>query len=389
MFLRRTTVRSPGGRTYHYTHLVESYRRKEDGAPRHRVLANLGEISDQEVENLKLALAANKAGKRVVLAKERRRSASARSPKPQANLRYLDVAVGLELWREWGLQELLTDLLPRSGADVADADVICALALQRLIDPGSKLLGTRWFPRTALPELLGVPKRQFNNTRLHRALQALEECRLHLMGRLPLLYQNRRGAFASLFLDLTDTWFVGQGPELATRGKTKEGRVERKIGIALLCNEAGFPIRWEVVSGTRAEPEVYLDLLSAIAGLDWASDVPLVVDRAMGCSSHVRRLLDLDLRFLTALRIVEFPAYTEAVPHEPIAALEPEGESDETTIAAARARISEAGLQVVEPNLLVVDLGIIDLPAADESPPGEREHDRRGGAIRVNRGVPA
>ena len=48
---------------------------------------------------------------------------------------------------------------------------------------------------------------------------------------------ERHGPFATLFLDITDTWFVGDGPELAKRGKVKEGMVRHKIGIVLLWND--------------------------------------------------------------------------------------------------------------------------------------------------------
>src|SRR5512147_1301077 len=46
------------------------------------------------------------------------------------------------------------------------AEVICALTIQRCVAPGSKLYAQRWFPRTALPELLGVAPAQFHNTRI-------------------------------------------------------------------------------------------------------------------------------------------------------------------------------------------------------------------------------
>ncbi len=357
MFVRRSTVRKPN-RTYRYAHLVESYRRKEDGAPRHRVLVNLGELSDQEFENLRLALIANKAGDQVVVARERR-SGAARPSKPKANLRYLDVAVGLELWREWGLGEMLAGLCPQGRAEVSFADVVCALVLQRLVDPGSKLLGTRWFPRTALPELLGISPKHFNNTRLHRVMQTLEDIRPGLMAKLPPLYRRQGSAFAALFLDVTDTWFVGHGPDVAAKGKTKEGRVERKIGIVLLCNEDGFPMRWEVVKGTRTDPDVMFEILNAMAGLNWASEAPLVVDRAMGCSAHIRSMLATDLRFLTALKTVEFPTYAANIPHAQLSDIRPQSENDPVVIADARHRILRAGMKQVKGDMLVSDLGIV------------------------------
>ena len=45
MQVRATTFRR-GNKTYQYAQLVESYRRKSDGVPLHRVIANLGRITD-------------------------------------------------------------------------------------------------------------------------------------------------------------------------------------------------------------------------------------------------------------------------------------------------------------------------------------------------------
>ena len=45
---------------------------------------------------------------------------------------------------------------------------------------------------------------------------------------------HRPNSFATLFMDVTDAWFEGRGPEMAERNRTKEGfKNRRKIGIDL------------------------------------------------------------------------------------------------------------------------------------------------------------
>jgi hypothetical protein len=252
-------------KTYEYAQLVQSFRRESDGMPTQRVLENLGPPGSIEVENMRAALAAAKAGKLVVVAIAPRRTG--RPKKPTVNLRYLDLAVLHELWSELGLDEMLSSLIPNGNAELSPAAVVAALTLQRCVDPGSKLYASRWLPRTALPELLAIPPKSFNNTRLHRVLDALDEATGSLMRQLPRRYAERDGAFAALFLDVTDTWFVGLGPSMAERAKTKEGSVQRKIGIVLLCNEHGLPIRWEVIPGTRSDPKSMTEMIRSITGL--------------------------------------------------------------------------------------------------------------------------
>jgi len=345
-----------------YPQLVESYRRESDGMPAHRVIMSLGHLSPVELDNLKTALAASRKGKKVVVAR-----APARKPsKPAANLRYLDVAVLQQFWRQWRLDELFDELLPMGDALVPASAIVQALAIQRCIAPGSKSLAERWFPRTALPELVGVAPERFNNTRLHRVLDGLDQCGSELMAKLPRRYAERDGAFAALFLDVTDTWFVGHGPELAERAKTKEGHVRRKVGIVLLCNERGYPLRWEVIRGRESDKKSMGRMLSAIGGLSWTGNAPLVCDRSMGNTAQVRQLLQARVRFVTALVRTEFGAYTEAIPHEAFSdfVVMPSGTSKQMKEQVAHVgKVAEAaGLQKVDDKLFVLDLGIIERP---------------------------
>jgi len=342
------------GKTYEYAQLVESFRR-DDGMPAHRVIANLGDATSLEVENLRVALAASLRHRRVVT----RGATDKAPPQPVANLRYLDVAMLLELWRAWGLDELLGTVMASANSDVPASSVVAALCIQRCVDPGSKLYATEWLPRTALPQLLSIPEASFNNTRIHRVLDELDHATPRLMPRLVERYQARDGGFASLFIDATDTWFVGEGPTLAERAKTKEGRIERKIGIVLLCNQLGYPMRWEVIGGRESEVVAMARMLGLVAGLSWAQQVPLVCDRAMGRTAQLRQLLAAGLHFVTALTTTEFDAYTDRIPHHVLDELEPREDHREEDIAEAARLIVAAGLHRVEDHLFVLDLGIV------------------------------
>jgi hypothetical protein len=365
MHLHISRVRRDG-KTYEYGQLVESYRRA-DGMPTQRVVARLGHLTTVAIDNLRAALQASRGGQRLVL-ERRRLPKEASFARPTQTLRYLDLAVLLQLWRRCGLDTLLEELLPCGQSEVAPTEVLAALALQRCVDPGSTLFSERWFPRTALPELLGVAPRSFNNTRLHRVLEQLDEVTPSLMSRLPRLYLGQeQEAFAALFLDITDARFVGQGPELAEKAKTKEGVVERKVGIVLLCNEHGYPLRWHVIAGKKAEPSAMHHLLNEVRGLEWLGTTPVVCDRVMGTSCEIGQLLRRGLRFVTALRRTEFGAYTGAIPHLSVADIEPalqgaEARPDPCVAEAAR-RVEQAGMQRATETLYVLDLGIVQRDA--------------------------
>jgi hypothetical protein len=362
------------GKTYQYVQLVESVRRERDGVPVHQVIANLGRISDPvQVENLKAAFAANRSGQRLgpVVATPVEPAGEAEPlRRPVSILRYLDVAVVVEVLRQAGLTEELARLLPREQSEVAPERMVTALVAQRCLDPQSKLSAVRWFPRTALPELLGVSPAQFNNTRVHRVLEELETAEHELMRALSRRAYEQHGRFTTMFLDLTDTWFTGEGPELAKKGKTKEGMYRKKVGIVLLCNEQGHPLRWEVVEGNSAEAPVMLQVMRTVQQVPWLEKIPIVCDRAMGRTAYISELLDAEVPFITSLLTPEFDSYGVKLPASvladlPVAATR--AELDACAAAAAECAL-RTELKPVSDNLFYTDLGVVDLPS-DESQP--------------------
>jgi len=145
-------------------------------------------------------------------------------------------------------------------------------------------------------------------------------------------------------------------PDVAKRSRTKEGIPNRyKIGILLLCNEHGFPLRWCTPPGRTQDTEALRDLVGAIEDREWVQNVPIVFDRAMGSAGAVARLWSNKLRFLTAVPRPEIHSYCKGLslsvpPSSTLADLH--GSEDQTErdalIATAGSPVSAAGMQRVE-----------------------------------------
>lgn len=306
----RVSTRRKGGKVYHYGQIVQSYRR-EDGMPAHRVILSLGRVTLAEAEVMKRLVKALVHKEPLVLAAELTEAAAM---KCSANFQYLALAVFLQLWRRLEVGKIIDDLVPESNVEVPVSTVVAALVFQRCLAPASKLAAVDWFAETALPELLHVKPSAFNNTRVHRALEALEIIEKELQQRLARHIIAQHGAVKVLFLDCTDTWFVGQGPECASKRQTKEGLFKRQVGIALVCNQDGLPLSWATVDGGHDERQTMMRLVREATQEAWAHQVPFVMDRAMGCESSVRALIDEGVRFVTAVPCSEFAAYSTDIP---------------------------------------------------------------------------
>lgn len=365
MHLRRVKVKSGDSYRY-YSQVVQSYRR-EDGVTAQRVVASLGCLTDEAHENFRLALRASRDGQRVVPLPV----CDPRTVKPDACLQYLDLAVLLELWRS-SLGDIVAESLPPRAAP-GTANVVAALALQRCVAAGSKLQSVRWLPRTALPEMLGIKVGEYNNTRVHRALTSLEAATAGIMSRLAPSIQKREG-FASLFIDVTDTWFEGKGPVIAAKAKTKEGMTKRKIGIVLMCSDQGYPLRWEVCEGHSADSTAMADMMRKVSGLEWVSATPVVCDRAMGSPSTLTVMSKEKINFVTALRESEFDGFGCSMPSETFANLVVSSSVDVLPGDVAAATVAAAmceDLRKIDDDLFIKGMGQLTWKTDDVINPDE------------------
>jgi hypothetical protein len=389
MHLKVRRVRQ-NGRMYEYVEFVQSVR-GANGKPTHEVLAKLGSLDPIAIENLRTALKANRHGKPVVMS-EREQAPKFLPVRVRRNLAFLDVMAMQAMWNHWQLPTLFGRLLERDDDDVAPDHVALALTIHRAVEPGSKLSAVSWFPETCLPEFLRIEPEQFNNSRVHRILDALEGSLPALQKNLPLLYMERKGKPEALFLDVTDTYFEGRGCELAERSRTKEGlRNRRKIGITLLCDEKGIPLQWSVVPGKRDDKRCMSDLLDSIQDCYWVGTAPVVCDRAMGQASGVDHLLRSGLRFLTAVPRREMDAYGVSIPAEGFSELEADCDADPADVAQAHlsdaqeaferdvqrvAKVaSKSAMGRIEDSQFVIDLGTGTRPLADHEIPWLGEGD--------------
>ena len=84
--------------------------------------------------------------------------------------------------------------------------------IARLLEPSSELYtAEQWYPKTALPGLLGVPADTVDDNRLYRTLDVLlphkEALEVHLKNRLGRLFKLE---YDLLLYDVTSTFFEGR-----------------------------------------------------------------------------------------------------------------------------------------------------------------------------------
>ncbi|TVP83801.1 IS1634 family transposase [Thioalkalivibrio sp.] len=281
MFVR---INESGGRRY--LQVVESYR-NEAGKPRHRVVANLGRLDDNDGSQLDalirgLCRAAGRAEPdKVEITHEPARA-------------FGDVFALHELWKDVGFDRALGRAL-RSGKRKLDVEALVrAMVFNRLCAPDSKLGCLRWLDTVAMPAMPeGV-----THQHLLRAMDALmdraDQVERELARQIrPLVDRD----LAVVFYDLTTVRIHGEGTvedDLRAYGMNKEvGGIARQFVLGVVQTAEGLPLMHTVHPGNVAETKTLQAMLATVLVRFPIQRVILVADRGLLSLDNIDELTAL------------------------------------------------------------------------------------------------
>jgi transposase len=267
MYLR-PNHRHKDGKEHVYWTLVETVR-TPDG-PRQRTLCYLGELNHStEARWLKTIEVFNEQGESRQL---KLFPSEVEPPENEAEVARVLVRkvrfervrqfgvcfLGWELWKRLQLDRLWEEWLDGEAAEVAWSRVAAVLAINRLCAPSSELgIEERWYPATALEEMLRIPAGLINHTRLYRCLDRLIPHKSRVERHLKQRYGELFAAeFDVLLYDLTSSYVEGEAPKnpMMRRGYSRDHRPDcKQVVIALIVNGEGFPLSYETLDGDRSD----------------------------------------------------------------------------------------------------------------------------------------
>src|SRR6202163_4142559 len=267
MFLR-AHQRSKDGKDHTYWSLVETVRTV--GGPRQRTLCYLGELNGSaQARWLKSVEVFNEQGEA-----EQLKLFPSHVEVPEDDPQVARVLVnrvrlertrqfgagflGWELWKGLGLDGFYEQELDEEAAEVPWSRVAAVLAINRLCAPRSELaVEQRWYPSTALDDLLEIEEGKINDTRLYRCLDRILPHKTKLEQHLKQRYGELFGAeFDVLLYDLSSTYVEGAAEKnpMMGRGYSRDHRPDcEQMVIALIVNREGFPFSYETFDGNRAD----------------------------------------------------------------------------------------------------------------------------------------
>jgi len=309
VYIRPSVVRK-GGKTYSYFRLVRSVRR--NGKVVQATVAQLGAL-DARGRREAQALAQRICGVRVDQQRSFFELPDCSEPQSVAlrldrlrverQRRFGDVWLGVTLWQALQLDTLCAEVLPVGRESVPWSLVAATLVIARLCEPSSELyVAERWYERTALEDLLGVPAELINDDRLYRLLDHLvwhkSDIEHHLRQRLGELFAIE---YDLLLYDVTSTYFEGLAPrnEMARRGHSRDHRPDcLQVCIALVVTREGMPLGYEVFDGNTTDVTTVQTIVGTMEARYGLANRIWVMDRGMRSQPNVHWLQATGRRYL-------------------------------------------------------------------------------------------
>lgn len=284
MFLRVRTRRKDG-KSHRYWSVVENRRVRGGRVVQHQLL-HLGELNDSQRAGWVRTIEA-------LAGKDQRARQLALFPDDRDELPALECEavrvrvdamqlrrprqfgacwLALELWNRLGLDEFFSARLPASRKGTRWANIVKALAVYRLVDPGSEFRFHRqWYDGSALGDLLGEDFSLAAKDKLYRCLDLLAPHREalfeHLWQRWGELFEAQ---YDVLIYDLTSTYFESDPPAADSGSKRRFGysRDHRpdctQVVVALVVTPDGLPVAYEVYPGNTHEATTLEDFLDHV-----------------------------------------------------------------------------------------------------------------------------
>ena len=320
MFIRQC-YRTKNGQRHAYWALVESHRTAT--GPRQRVVAWLGKLD--EAGRLGVQQAVDVAKKSIEPAGDsERQQPLGRQQRfefdddPSVQPRWVEVNAGgvrvenlrqfggpwlaLHLIRTLQLDTFLQKAIPEGRERVPWDVTSLILVIARLLEPSSELfIAEQWYPRTALPDLLGVTEDRVDDNRLYRGLDQLlphkEALEAHLKNRLGELFQLE---YDLLLYDVTSTYFEGEANfPMAQRGYSRDQRSDcKQVCIGLVVSRCGMPLGYEVFAGNTADVTTVEHIVEMMERRYGKSNRIWVMDRGMVSEDNMEFLREGGRRYI-------------------------------------------------------------------------------------------
>jgi len=281
------------GKKYKSYAIAESYR--EGKKVKKRTIWPVGKLTDQQAEQIKLVLKVAKGQDQVLT--------QLKHIVVKDSKAYLDIAVVNELWNYWHLDQAFDFEI--SDSPLSTPLLAKILTINRCTDPCSHYSVPKWAKQNALAQVLNTELGGLNDDKIYYELDKIYQNHFAIENYLfKQTYLKNSASYQYIDYDLSTSYFVGYSCKLSAFGKGKiECRGRRQVLLGVLINNEGYPFKWDVFPGNKAEVKTLKTNINAcktrfkLGG----ANVTLVFDRGIISDDNAQLIKDAKMKYISAL----------------------------------------------------------------------------------------
>ncbi len=196
------------------------------------------------------------------------------------------------------LYELLSKLITEIGFDKIKNQLLLDLIILRMIEPASKIKSI-----DLLEEYFGIRHRRQNYYRYAQQWLSLKSKIESISLKFAQAYYDFN--FDILFYDVTTLYFeTFEEDELRKNGFSKDSKSQQpQILVALMVTKEGFPIAYEVFTGSTFEGHTIIPMVKAFINKNRVKEFTIVADAAMISNENILALNDHSINYIVGARL--------------------------------------------------------------------------------------
>ncbi len=281
------------GKVYKSYFIAESYR--DGDKVRKRNIWKIGRLTDVRAAQIKLVFQVLKdSDQAVTLLKDIAVTESKA---------YLDLAVVNELWDRLELDKAF-DYAVTSG-ELSTSLTARILTINRCCAPCSHYSVPYWAQKVALAHVLDHDLSGLNDDKIYYEPDKIHKNKIsvenHIFNK---TFNENPESYGFIDYDLTTSYFVGCKCNLSAYGKGKiECRGRRQVLLGVLINDLGYPFKWDVYPGNKAEVKTLKKNINACKTRFRLgnSNVTMVFDRGIISDENADLITDANMKYISAL----------------------------------------------------------------------------------------
>ena len=115
-------------------------------------------------------------------------------------------------------------------------------------------------------------------------------------------YNKDHASYRFVNYDVSSSYFVGCRCNLSAYGKRKDDKPHHKqVVLGILVNDTGYPVKWDVYPGNRAEVPPLVEHVDACRSRFKLHNITLVVDRGLVSDENLDSIATNHLKYISAL----------------------------------------------------------------------------------------